>query len=62
MIEPTGVAAGAAAMLFNLPVCRVISTTITAGRRQVIVDVMNCLAARVAVSSLPGGKSAVSNG
>ena len=38
MIEPTGVAADAATILFNLPDYRVISTTITAGRRQVIVE------------------------
>ncbi|MEV7638270.1 ISL3 family transposase [Pseudarthrobacter enclensis] len=38
MIEPTGVAADAAAILFNLPDYRVISTTVTAGRRQVIVE------------------------
>jgi hypothetical protein len=33
--EHTGVAADAAAILFNLPDYRVISTTVTAGRRQV---------------------------
>ena len=38
MIEPTGVAADAATILFNLPDYRVISTTITSGRRQVIVE------------------------
>ncbi|UKA77320.1 ISL3 family transposase [Arthrobacter sp. FW306-07-I] len=38
MNEPTGVAADAATILFNLPDYRVISTTITAGRRQVIVE------------------------
>jgi transposase len=36
--EPTGVAADAATILFNLPDYRVISTTLTAGRRQVIVE------------------------
>jgi transposase len=36
--EPTGVAADAATILFNLPDYRVISTTVTAGRRQVIVE------------------------
>ncbi len=38
MNEPTGVAADAATILFNLPDYRVISTTITAGRRQVIIE------------------------
>jgi len=38
VIEPTGVAADAATILFNLPDYRVISTTITSGRRQVIVE------------------------
>jgi hypothetical protein len=38
LIEPTGVAADAATILFNLPDYRVISTTVTAGRRQVIVE------------------------
>lgn len=38
MNEPTGVAANAATILFNLPDYHVISTTITAGRRQVIVE------------------------
>ncbi|WP_461186820.1 transposase family protein [Arthrobacter sp. Z4-13] len=38
MIEPTGVAADAATILFNLPDYRVISTTVTSGRRQVIVE------------------------
>lgn len=38
MNEPTGVAADAATILFNLPDYRVISTTVTAGRRQVIVE------------------------
>jgi len=38
LIEPTGVAADAATILFNLPGYRVISTTVTAGRRQVIVE------------------------
>jgi hypothetical protein len=33
VFEPTGVAADAATILFNLPDYRVISTTITAGRR-----------------------------
>jgi transposase len=36
--EPTGVAANAATILFNLPDYRVISTTLTAGRRQVVVE------------------------
>jgi transposase len=36
--EPTGVAADAATILFNLPDYRVISTTIIAGRRQVIIE------------------------
>lgn len=38
MNEPTGVAADAATILFNLPGYHVISTTITAGRRQVIIE------------------------
>ncbi|MDR6794659.1 transposase, partial [Pseudarthrobacter oxydans] len=38
MNEPTGVAADAATILFNLPDYRVISTTMSAGRRQVIVE------------------------
>ena len=38
MNEPTGVAADAATILFNLPDYHVISTTVTAGRRQVIVE------------------------
>lgn len=38
MNEPTGVAADAATILFNLPDYRVISTTDTAGCRQVIVE------------------------
>ncbi|WP_457972298.1 transposase family protein [Arthrobacter sp. D1-17] len=38
MNEPTGVAADAANILFNLPDYRVISTTVTAGRRQVIIE------------------------
>ncbi|AOY70093.1 transposase [Arthrobacter sp. ZXY-2] len=38
MIEPTGIAADAASILFNLPDYRVISTTITAGWRHVIVE------------------------
>ncbi|MGO4250541.1 ISL3 family transposase [Paenarthrobacter sp. RAF54_2] len=38
MNEPTGVAADAATILFNLPDYHVISTTITAGCRQVIVE------------------------
>ncbi|MEO5315807.1 hypothetical protein PV772_17095 [Pseudarthrobacter sp. CC12] len=38
MIEPTGVAADAATILFNLPDYRIISTSIIAGRRQVIVE------------------------
>jgi len=38
VIEPTGVAADAATILFNLPDYHVISTSITAGRRQVIVE------------------------
>ena len=38
MIEPTGVAADAATILFNLPDYHDISTTITAGRRQVIIE------------------------
>ncbi|UTT70578.1 hypothetical protein NMQ03_05415 [Arthrobacter sp. DNA4] len=38
MIEPTGVAADAATIPFNLPDYRVISTTITAGRRQVVIE------------------------
>ncbi|XAS62916.1 transposase family protein [Micrococcaceae bacterium Sec5.8] len=38
MNEPTGVAADAATILFNLPDYRVISTTLSAGRRQVIVE------------------------
>ncbi|KQQ90761.1 hypothetical protein ASF64_02095 [Arthrobacter sp. Leaf137] len=37
-IEPTGVAADAATIFFNLHDYRVISTTISAGRRQVIVE------------------------
>jgi transposase len=36
--EPTGVAADAATILFNLPDYYVISTTVIAGRRQVIVE------------------------
>jgi transposase len=36
--EPTGVAADAATILFNLPDYHAISTTITAGHRQVIID------------------------
>jgi hypothetical protein len=36
--EPTGVAADAATILFNLPDYHVISTTVTAGRRQVIIE------------------------
>lgn len=38
MNEPTGVAADAATILFNLPDYRVISTTVIAGCRQVIVE------------------------
>ncbi len=38
MNEPTGVAADAATILFNLPDYHVVSTTDTAGRRQVIVE------------------------
>ena len=38
MNEPTGVAADAATILFNLPDYRVVSTTDAAGRRQVIVE------------------------
>ncbi|MEC5192566.1 MULTISPECIES: ISL3 family transposase [unclassified Arthrobacter] len=38
MNEPTGVAADAATILFNLPDYRVISTTMAAGRRQVVVE------------------------
>ena len=38
MTEPTGVAADAATILFNLPDYRVISTTLTSGQRQVIVE------------------------
>lgn len=38
MNEPTGVAADAATILFNLPGYHVISTTIVAGRRQVIIE------------------------
>ncbi|MFF1251243.1 ISL3 family transposase [Pseudarthrobacter sp. NPDC058329] len=38
MNEPTGVAADAATILFNLPDYHVISTTVTAGGRQVIVE------------------------
>lgn len=38
MNEPTGVAADAATILFNLPDYHVVSTTITAGSRQVIVE------------------------
>jgi transposase len=36
--EPTGVAADAATILFNLPNYHVISTTVAGGRRQVIVE------------------------
>jgi hypothetical protein len=36
--EPIGVAADAATMLFHLPDYHVISTTINAGRRQVIIE------------------------
>jgi transposase len=36
--EPTGVAADAATILFNLPDYHVISTTVIAGRRQVIIE------------------------
>jgi transposase len=36
--EPTGVAADAATILFNLPDYHVVSTTVTAGCRQVIVE------------------------
>jgi transposase len=36
--EPTGVAADAATILFNLPDYRLVSTTNIAGRRQVIVE------------------------
>jgi transposase len=36
--EPTGVAADAATILFNLPDYHVIATAITAGRRQVIIE------------------------
>ncbi|WP_307025995.1 hypothetical protein [Arthrobacter globiformis] len=39
MTEPTGVAADAATILFNLPDYRVISTTVVAdGQRQVIIE------------------------
>jgi transposase len=38
MNEPNGVAADAATVLFNLPDYHVISTPITAGRRQVIIE------------------------
>lgn len=38
MIEPTGVAADASTILFNLPDYHVISTSVTAGRRQVIIE------------------------
>jgi len=38
VIEPTGVAADAATILFNLPDYRVISTTMNDGRRQIIVE------------------------
>ncbi|WP_231377413.1 helix-turn-helix domain-containing protein [Arthrobacter sp. 162MFSha1.1] len=38
MNEPTGVSADVATILFNLPDSRVISTTSTAGRRQIIVE------------------------
>jgi hypothetical protein len=36
--EPTGVAADAATILFNLPDYHVVSTTVIAGRRQVIIE------------------------
>jgi hypothetical protein len=38
LIEPTGIAADAATVLFNLPDYRVNSTSVTAGRRHVIVE------------------------
>ncbi|MGO4234690.1 ISL3 family transposase [Pseudarthrobacter sp. YAF2] len=38
MIEPTGVAADAATILFNLPDYHVISTSVTAGRRRVVIE------------------------
>jgi hypothetical protein len=38
LIEPTGVAADAATILFNLPDYRVISTAVIAGRRRVIIE------------------------
>ncbi|MEA3550235.1 hypothetical protein [Pseudarthrobacter sp. C1] len=38
MIEPTGVAADAATILFNLPDYGVISTAIAAGQRRVIIE------------------------
>ncbi|MEW1918630.1 hypothetical protein [Pseudarthrobacter oxydans] len=38
MIEPTGVAADAATILFNLPDYRVISTAIAAVQRRVIIE------------------------
>lgn len=38
MNEPTGVAADAATILFNLPDYHVVSTTVSAGSRQVIVE------------------------
>jgi hypothetical protein len=52
--EPSGVAADAATILFNLPDYRVISTTVIAGRRQVIVETTSCQAVRVAAPPGPG--------
>jgi hypothetical protein len=38
LIEPTGVAADAGTIVFNLPGYRVISTSVIAGVRQVIIE------------------------
>jgi hypothetical protein len=47
---------------FNLPDYRVISTTVTAGRRQVIIETDQPRAARAAASLLPGARSGASSG
>ncbi|WP_285250243.1 hypothetical protein [Pseudarthrobacter sp. fls2-241-R2A-168] len=62
MNEPTGVAADAATILFNLPDYHVISTAIAAGRRQVIIETDQPPAAEAAESSHPGGRNDASNG
>ena len=60
MNETTGVGAEAATILFNLPDHHVISTTVTAGRRQVIVETDQ--PPRPRCSSHPGGKNDASSG